>query len=349
MSNGAKSRRQSALLLASLGSNITSMAAASSAGLEAQAYAVACLLPEGWQVLHALRYGSPTIEQAIAKIDDRIEELFVVPMHPQYSDTTSGTILREVYRVLGESRTPCDLVTRTQWHNDGGYVNAQARLVATYTSSMELHPQDTQLLFLAQRLGLSGEPAGESYEDRLNHTVALVLERLGWSSERASISFDPADNEVQPDQSDLATRLRALAEAGEKKVVLFPLTPTYDAPATQEQLFGLCPDGFSESGGQVLMGPALGTYGPFMTAVKNLAVRGPRSVALGSAGTAQLLMPRSVTEHVDMTPGSLVMIGASIAGKVRSKRIVAPCSARSASRCNVPTGMKRHSGTTITW
>ena len=118
MSDGAKSRRQSALLLASLGSDDPSVATAFGERLEAQAYAVACLLPEGWQVLHALRYGTPSIEQSIAKIDECIEELFVVPMYPQYSERTTGTILREVYRVLGESNKPCDLVTRTQWHNE---------------------------------------------------------------------------------------------------------------------------------------------------------------------------------------------------------------------------------------
>ncbi len=319
MSNGARSRRQSALLLASLGSEDHSVASAMGVVLGAQAYAVACQLPAGWQVLHGLRYGGPTIEQSINKIDSDVEELVVVPMYPQFSFATSGTILREVYRVIAELRDPCDLATRALWHNDGGYVNAQARLIASYTSSLELLPGETQLLFWAQAREDAGDEGDSNYGEYLAHTTALVLERLGWPAERASIVYRHDGPREQTPREDLLDRLQTLTHAGEKRIVLVPMTLPSDCWESAEQLTELCPQDFFENGGKLFVSPALDTYGPFMTAVKNLAVRGPRSVVLGTAGTAPLLAPKHTSEDVDLTPGSLVMIGASVAGKVRAQ------------------------------
>ncbi len=305
MSNGARARRQSALLLASLGSEDPAVAREIGKILEAQAYAAACQLPAGWQVLHALRHGEPSIQQSIAKIDRGVEELVVLPMYPQFSPSTSGTILREVYRVAGELREPRDLATRTAWYNDGGYVNAQARLIASFTSSLELNPSNAQLLLCAQQVEDVGEGAHGAYEAQVDHTASLVLERLGWPVTRASVVYDS--------RAALESRLNALAGSPEKNIVLIPMTLTSLSRETPEQLAGHCP------GAQLFVGPALDTYGPFITAVKNLAVRGPRSVALGMEGTAPLLAPKSSSEEVDLAPGSLVMIGASVAGKVRSQ------------------------------
>jgi protoheme ferro-lyase/glutamyl-tRNA reductase len=288
-------------------------------GLAAQAYAVACLLPEGWQVLPGMRYGEPTIEQAMAKLDSGVEELVVVPMHPQFAHVTSGVILREVYRVLGEMRNPVDVATRTLWYNDGGYVNAQARLIASFLSSMELRSQDTRLLLIAHALEGTGEESDSAYEGQVGQTAALVLERLGWPADRASVVYRHAGMPEQSSQPDLTVRLGELVRSGEKNIVLIPMTLPPDCQDTPGELAGYCPEDFEENGGHLFVAPTLDSYGPFMTAVKNLAVRGPRSVALGTAGTAPLLAPKHSEELVETTPGSLVMIGASVSGKVHAK------------------------------
>ncbi len=320
MSNGAKSRRQSALLLASIGSENVEVASAVNQRLEAQAYAVACQLPEGWQVLHGQFEGVPSIEESINKIDSAVEELVVVPMYPQFCHATSGAILREVYRVVGELPIPFDLTTRTLWYNDGGYVNAQARLVASFTSSLELSPQDTQLIMLAQGLEPTDKEASITYEEQLNCTVELVLERLGWPTERAAVAYRSPGSRGHSTQVDLEICINELAQSGDKSIVVVPMTLPSGRWETPEQLSSMCPRGFEEDGGRLFMAPLLDTYGPFMTAVKNLTVRGPRSVALGMKGTAPLLVRRSEPEDVaDATPESLVVIGASIAGKIRAE------------------------------
>ena len=319
MSNGARSRRRRALLLASLGSDDPSIATGLGQLLAEQAFFLAGLLPEGWRVLPALRYGQPTIEQAMAKLESDVEELVVVPMYPQFARATSGVILSEAFRVLGEMQSPVDVTTRSVWFNDGGYVNAQARLIASFTSSLELTPHENQLLLVAHGLEEAGPRAGNTYERQVEQTAELVLERLGWPTNRASIVYRPVGSPESPYQPDLTLRLRELVDSGDEKVVLMPLTFSFDRRETPDLLEDCCPGDFAENGGQITVGPALDSYGPFMTALKNLAIRGPRSVVRGMAGSVPLLAPKPSPENITSTPKSLVMIGASISGKVHAQ------------------------------
>jgi protoheme ferro-lyase/glutamyl-tRNA reductase len=319
MSNGARSRRRSALLLASIGSQDQAEAAGLGQALAEQAFALAGLLPEGWRVLPAMRYGQPTIEQAMAKLESDVEELVVLPMYPQFARATSGLILSEVFRVLGEMQSPVDVATRSVWFNDGGYVNAQARLIASFTSSLELTPPDTQLVLLAHGLEEAGPKSDNNYEKQVEQTAELVLDRLGWPQKNASVVYRSVGHSESPSPSDLSLRLRELAALGHENVVLMPFTFPFDHVDTDGSLEAYCPGNLVENGVQVTAGPALGSYGPFMTAVKNLAIRGPRTVVRGMAGTVPLLAPKTAPENVGGAPRSLVMIGASIAGKVHAQ------------------------------
>ena len=287
--------------------------------LEEQAFALVDLLPEGWQILTGLRYGLPTIEQALEQLENGVEELVVVPMYPHFSQATSGAIMREVYRVVGGMQSPVDLSTRTLWYNDSGYVNAQARLIASFTSTLELHPHDAFLLLVAQGLEGDSGRSGSVYERQVEQTTELVLERLGWPTDRASVVYRCAGTPEKSKQPDLTERLRELAQSGQKKVILFPITFPVDRRDTPDLLKDKCAKDFEAHGGQIFVGPALDSYGPFMTAVKNLALRGPRPVTPGMAGTVPLLAPKLGVKHVESTPRSLVMIGASISGKVHTE------------------------------
>ena len=319
MSSRSIPPRRRALLLASLGSSVASDAAGLAQLLSDQAFALADLLPDRWQVLPCLRYGEPTIEHAFERLDSDTEEVVVIPMYPQFSSATSGVILEEVFRVLGELHRPIDLVTRALWFDDGGYVNAQARLIVSFLSSSELNDQEAQLLLVAHGLADVSGSGIDIYERQVQQTAELVLERLGWPNDRASVVVRDSATAPESTMIGLTERLRELARSGEKRVVLIPITLPVDRRETADFLDGDVSAEFHAAGGQIIAGPALESYGPFLTALKNLALRGPRSVSLGMAGTVPLLAPQIVGKRVEASHRSLVMIGASISGKVRAR------------------------------
>ena len=284
--------------------------------LEKQALALGAMLPDGWQVLTAMRYGHPTIEQALDKaIGGGAEELVVLPMYPHSSGETTNVIMKEVYRLIGTIDHPPDLTTRTNWHDDGGYVNAQARLIAGFTMSLELQPSDTHLVFF----GHSPAAADEKYLEQVERTRVLVMERLGWPRDRSSVVFvglhDPNDHPVQ----NIHDHLRDLAAQGEARVVLCSITFPLDEPFDPERVGTRFRDVFETDGGSLYVCPSIDTYGPLTTALKNIAVRGPRPVEPGTVGALPLLSRTSSSEPTETSPRSLVMIGASMAGKARSQ------------------------------
>ena len=66
-----------------------------------QASALAAILPPGWRVFHAMRYGQPSIAQTLKEIEAvGVERLVVVPMYPHFSGTTTGTAVVELYSCL---------------------------------------------------------------------------------------------------------------------------------------------------------------------------------------------------------------------------------------------------------
>ena len=76
----------------------------------------------------------------------------VVPLYPQFSQTSTGTVVREVYRVLRESALHINVNARTTWYDDAAYLNAQAHLLAEFAKTNDLSPENAVLLFSAHGL-----------------------------------------------------------------------------------------------------------------------------------------------------------------------------------------------------
>ncbi|MBU0717390.1 MAG: ferrochelatase, partial [Planctomycetes bacterium] len=92
-----------------------------------QAQALGEILPPGWQVFYAMRYGQPSIDRVLGEVAScGIEELVVVPMYPHFSGTSAGTAVRELYSALQRAGHHFSVTVRNSWYEDGGYVYAQA-------------------------------------------------------------------------------------------------------------------------------------------------------------------------------------------------------------------------------
>ena len=250
-----------------------------------QAAALARELPPGWQVFIAMRYGHPTIAETLKQIQNAdIDEVVVVSMYPQYSGPTTGTVLRELYRTLRTTAKHLNVSTRATWYDDIGYINAQARLIADYTTKNNLTPDNTHLVFSVHSLPTSYVTGGDPYERHTTRTAELVLRRLGWPVERATLGYQSRmgpSKWLTPDTREVLTQL---AEEGEKQVVVCPVSFTVDCLETIEEIGIRYRRHFEETGGKLFLCPALNTYEPFISSLKNLVLRGPQPMTLLERG-----------------------------------------------------------------
>ncbi len=276
-------------------------------------------LPDGWRVFYAMRYGQPAIAETVREIESAgIDELVVVPMYPQFSGPTTGTALRELYGYLRRSRCQVNVTTRSLWFDDGGYVHAQAKLIYEHIRAQRITPEDTYLLFSAHGLPVSYAQRGDPYPRHIHRTVELVIQRLGWPAGRSSVAFQSRLGPAQWLQPATDETLRQLADNGEKKILVCPISFTTDCLETLEEI-GMRYRALAESSGaELLLCPCPNTYPPFMSALKDLVLRGPSPVTSWSARVPPLMAPVH-RKAADADIDSLVMVGTSLEGRLPAR------------------------------
>ena len=282
-----------------------------------QAASLQSAMPSDWQVFHAMRYGKPAIAETLRRVEDSgVEELVVIPMYPQFSGPTTGTALRALYGSLKRGGHRLNVATRNSWYDDGGYLHAQAKLIADYARLHGLSPENTHLVFSAHGLPVSYVERGDPYPDHVNRTVELVAQRLGWPEERRTLAFQSRVGPtawLTPNTEDV---LRELGDRGERRVLVCSVSFTTDCLETLEEIDLKYREMFERDGREMFLCPALNTSRDFIAALKNLALRGPQAVKSWGARMHPLLKPAaqplSASEHVD----SLVFVGVSMKSRV---------------------------------
>jgi ferrochelatase len=281
--------------------------------MDEQASALESALPAGWRVFVGMRYGQPRIAEVMREIAAAgIEELVVVPMYPQFSRTTTGTVIREAYRALKQVGQHLRVSMRTTWYDDGAYLNAQARLIAEYASRHGLKPADTHLVFSAHGLPVSYVSRGDPYASHMERSAALVAQRLGWPAHRTTLAYQSRMGPTEWLKPDVRELLNELSDAGEKRVLVCPISFTVDCLETLEEIDVRYRAEFESRGGELHLCPALNDYAPFVGALKNLVLRGPQPVTAWGADSKPLLADEPGEPSADCDLKSLVMIGASL-------------------------------------
>lgn len=86
------------------------------------------------QVALAMRYGSPTIEQALSSLQ-ACTDLTILPLYPQYAAATTGSSIEAVLQRLGQRTVIPALKIMTKFYDHPAFVHAQSRVIAPYLQS----------------------------------------------------------------------------------------------------------------------------------------------------------------------------------------------------------------------
>jgi hypothetical protein len=260
--------------------------------LERLAEALESALGDAWTVRGAALTPLPgrrsEVETtAAALLASGVRTLVAVSASPHFDPGAGPHAFGLLYRALGRSAAPVTLRTHPCWHDDAGYVAALARGVAEAASTQGLSPGDTHLRFVALRPAL-GDPGPGAYRARLQRTVALVAERVGWPLEAASLGY--ADD--------------VGAGAPGSRVLVCPISPVAPPMPTGQGVHGCGP---------------LHDAPPFVAALKRLVLKGARPVPPGRRALQPLLRtPAATAATAEWAAGGeaarLVLIGASLRG-----------------------------------
>lgn len=89
--------------------------------------------PKGPVVL-AMRYGEPSLAQVLGDLAKQgIEQLVLVPLYPQFADSTTTTVIEEAQRVIRSQRLSLRMTVLPPFYNQPEYLEALAASVQPYT------------------------------------------------------------------------------------------------------------------------------------------------------------------------------------------------------------------------
>jgi ferrochelatase len=283
---------------------------------EQQAAALRDALPKGWHVFYAMRYGNPSVSAALDEIVAAgITDLVVVPMYPQFSGPTTGTAMDDLYRRLRKRGQQINLTVRNCWFDDAGYVDAQAQLLKRFIEENDLSPNSCVLVYSAHSMPKSYIDAGDPYQSQILRSVELITQRLGWWDSRTKVAYQSKLGPVPWLEPSTEQTLLDLAEAGEANVLVCPLSFTADCLESLEEIGMGYREQFEAHGGRLHLAPALNGFEPFIKALAQLVLRGPKPIGEGKSRNAPLIRFQEEPEPAASGIDALVMIGASLDGR----------------------------------
>lgn len=158
------------------GSPITRITMAQAAGLE-EALALA---GHPMPVLVGQRYSTPTIRDALERARGMgLSRLVILPLYPQFSETTTGSAWREAVRVRSMVAPGMRLHLVRDHADHPGYVRAVAATVREAMSVLsEEGRSKARVLFSAHGLPVRYVERGDPYPDRVVASVRAVVARL---------------------------------------------------------------------------------------------------------------------------------------------------------------------------
>ncbi len=177
-------------------------------------------LGESYKVEIAMRYWHPFTHEALRKLFlEEIEKIILLPMYPQFSTTTTGSSIKEFYRVYSGGDFPSvPVVEIRSYHNHPLYIKAMVRNIKENLPNY----RDYFFLFSAHSLPMYVVKEGDPYKEQTEETVRLIMEhfegvpyRLGYQSKVGPMKW------LEPMTDKL---IKELAKNGVRKLAVIPVS-----------------------------------------------------------------------------------------------------------------------------
>jgi ferrochelatase len=139
------------------------------------------------KVALAMRYGQPSVAHTIEQLQrDGVRRLLVLPLYPQYSATSTGSVLDAVADSIKTLRWPPELRFVNDYHDDPAHIEALARSIENWWA---VNGRGDKLLLSFHGIPERYLQAGDPYFCQCHATARLLRERLQLTEQQLVISF----------------------------------------------------------------------------------------------------------------------------------------------------------------
>ena len=203
---------------------------------------------QGVQVELAMRYGQPSVSNVVdAMLREGCRKLVVLPMYPQYSGSTTGSVFDALAADFTQRRWLPHLRYIGSYHTHPSYIEALAKSVEQH---WEEHGRADKLVLsyhgVPQHFLLQGDP----YHCQCHVTTRLLITRLGLTEDEYMTCFQSRFGKAEWLKPYLDQTMKSLPEQGVKSVQVICPGFSADCLETLEEIAGENKEYFMESGGE---------------------------------------------------------------------------------------------------
>jgi protoporphyrin/coproporphyrin ferrochelatase len=177
-------------------------------------------LLQGWlgehghqvKVRYAMRYGNPSIASQLDALKaEGATRILIVPAYPQYSATSTASVIDAVAAWSAQVRNLPELRFVNRYHDDRGYIDALARRIERHWREngrgdhliMSFHGVPERTLHL-----------GDPYHCECRKTARLLATRLALAADQYTVTFQSRFGKAKWLEPATEPTLRALAQRG---------------------------------------------------------------------------------------------------------------------------------------
>jgi protoporphyrin/coproporphyrin ferrochelatase len=200
---------------------------------------------EAYHVMLAMRYGNPSIEQALANLQ-HCDHLFVLPLYPQYSSAATGSSLEVVLRQVAQQtfiphvtmirefyQHPVFIDVLAQWIKP--YIAGHEKVVFSYHGLPENQVQQSGCQSLCLQNCAPDYPPN-CYRAQCYQTSSLLAQALQLPAEQITTVFQSRLGRTPWIQPYMEDQLRQLATQGIKRIVVACPSFVTDCLETLEEI-----------------------------------------------------------------------------------------------------------------
>ena len=198
----------------------------------------------------AMRYGQPSVPAQIARLQrEGVRQLLVLPLYPQYSATSTGSVIDAVADAMKSLRWPPELRVVNDYHDDPHHIDALARSIEQWWAS---HGRGDKLLLSFHGIPERYVREGDPYLAQCQATTAALRQRLGLDDTQMLVSFQSRVGREAWLAPYTDAIVRELAATGTKRLDVACPGFAVDCLETLEEIAMQNRDFFLDAGGQEL-------------------------------------------------------------------------------------------------
>jgi ferrochelatase len=200
------------------------------------------------RVAYAMRYGSPSIARELEALADAgADRILIVPAYPQYSGTTTASVIDAVAQWVQTRRAVPELRFVNRYHDDRGYIQALAQSIERQWRE---HGRPDHLVMSFHGVPERTLHLGDPYHCECRKTARLLAEWLRLPSADYTVTFQSRFGKAKWLEPYTEPTLQALARDGKRRVDVVCPGFTSDCLETLEEIAQEGRDAFLAAGGR---------------------------------------------------------------------------------------------------